>query len=131
MSVPLLVRLEQSQNKVPQRKTHPNESGRVPRLLEKATPRALLKASCPVSQGWLHLPLRWSSQEIYGSGSKIGTQNETMVNGTKDKNLRFSGGLILTHSHIKSNNSQGRQPCAAVADACQVSKFRTATKTPE
>ena len=27
--------------------------------------------------------------------------NETMVNGAKDQNLRCSGGLILTHGHVR------------------------------
>ena len=36
----------------------------------------------------------------YGCGSKIGTQNGTLVNGTKDQNLRSPGGLVLTHTHM-------------------------------
>ena len=39
----------------------------------------------------------------FGCGSKIGTQNRTLVNGNMDLNLRSSGGLILTHPHLTRN----------------------------
>ena len=34
-----------------------------------------------------------------GCWSKVGTQNETLINGTKDY-LRFSGGFIWTHTRL-------------------------------
>ena len=33
-------------------------------------------------------------------GQKKGTPNGTLVSGNMDQNQRFSGGLILTHTHI-------------------------------
>ena len=35
----------------------------------------------------------------YGSGSKIATQNGTLVSGNMDQNLRSPASLILTHTH--------------------------------
>ena len=38
----------------------------------------------------------------YGCGSKIGTQNGTLVSGNMDQNLWSPRGLILTHTHTGS-----------------------------
>ena len=45
-----------------------------------------------------------SLKRIHGCGSKIGTPNGTLVSGHLDQNLRFSGGLILTHTHMFSTS---------------------------
>ena len=37
---------------------------------------------------------------VHGCGSKIGTQNGTLVSGNMDQNLWSPGGLILTHTHM-------------------------------
>ena len=34
-------------------------------------------------------------------GSKMGSQNRTLVNGTNDYNLRSPAGLLLTHTHLE------------------------------
>ena len=40
---------------------------------------------------------------FYGCGSKkLAVVLGTLANGTKDENLRFFGGLILTHTHMES-----------------------------
>ena len=46
--------------------------------------------------GAKRLLLTWT----YGCGSKMGTQNGTLVNRNMDQNLRSPGGLILTHTHM-------------------------------
>ena len=40
------------------------------------------------------------SENECGCGSINGTQFGTLVNGTKDENLRLPGALILTHTHV-------------------------------
>ena len=44
-------------------------------------------------------PIHYGS-EVHGCGSKIGTQNGTLVSGNMDQNLWSAGGLILTHTHM-------------------------------
>ena len=51
--------------------------------------------------------LHFRQKLTFGCGSKIGTQNGTLVNGSMDYNLRFSGGLILTHTRLIAELFEG------------------------
>ena len=44
----------------------------------------------------------WRKLRTGSHGCKIGSQNGTLVNWTKDQNLRSPGGLILTHTHMEN-----------------------------
>ena len=49
----------------------------------------------------------------YGCGSKIGTQNGTLVSGNMDQNLWSPGGSILIHTHINLGRSSPPSPFGA------------------
>ena len=58
-------------------------------------------------------PLPHPHPAACGCGSKIGTQNDTQVNGTKDYITcsPIPGGFILTHTHV-------RDPCSCRSGSC-------------
>ena len=49
------------------------------------------------------------AQYSFGCGSKIGTQNGTLVSGNMDQNLWSPGGLILTHTHLETQQGEPRE----------------------
>ena len=53
-------------------------------------------------------PTAWFSHGVHlpGFRLKICTRNGILVNGNMDQNLRFSGGLILTHTHVLFSPSE-------------------------
>ena len=66
----------------------------------------VVKCCSPPSRGWICLPAVLSVRWLWLS--KMRTQNGTLINGTKDYNLRSPGGFILTHTQITVKVSKQR-----------------------
>ena len=87
-------------------------------LFFEATPfKAALKGNQAKHNNMCGVPL-------FGCGSTMRTQNGTLVNGTKNENMRSPGGFILTHTvpiwthhqpHVTSVKSRGNAfpPCSS------------------
>ena len=56
----------------------------------------------PETLCWEHVRLLADAVESFDVA--VG-QNRSLVNGTRDSNLRSPGGLILTHTHVKLPDS--------------------------